>query len=389
VQILVSVVLVAAALAGCDGSSQPPRQPGRPSSTASQPQHPRSPDPQSPAPQAKTPAAAPAKAQPDIAGLTPAMRAVATRPAAPPTGLFLDRPQPADFRLMTYNMNRDSIFPAKDPIRAEKFQRLVKTLDPDVLALQEIRTFSADELAALLEAIAPRPTGAPWHAFRGNSTAILSKYPLTMTTAQLTPHTYRDPAIALIDLPDDRCPADLCLICNHFKCCGDFRNDSIRQRQADGVMNWLRDARAAGGDVDLPPSTAFVIAGDLNLVGGPEPLLTLLTGDVSDEAEFGPDFAPDWDDTDLTDAHPLHNALGPDDYTWRKDDSDYDPGRLDYVIYSDSVLVPLNRFVLNTVCMSDADLTTCGLERFDCCEDLRGRDLDHLPVVVDFRFRQR
>ena len=121
--IFVNVVVAAAAFFGCDGSSQPPRQPGRPSSNASHPQQPRSHKPQAPAPQAETPTVATAEPRPEVAGLTPAMRTAATRPVALPTGLFLDRPQSTDFRLMTYNMNRDSIFPSKNPIRAEKFQR--------------------------------------------------------------------------------------------------------------------------------------------------------------------------------------------------------------------------------------------------------------------------
>jgi endonuclease/exonuclease/phosphatase family metal-dependent hydrolase len=391
VLILTGLILAAAGLAGCDGASGPARQPGRPragqrqaTTTTAQQSHVSK-------WRASSNGAVSGKGQreagPEVAGLTEAMRAAAVRPAGGATGLFVDRPASADFRLMTYNVSWDSIFPGKSVTQAERFQRIIKAVDPDVLALQEIRRFSAAEVAALLEAINPQREGTSWHAFRGNSTAIVSKFPLTMTAARLEPHTYRDPAIAVVDLPDERCPVDLCLISSHFKCCGDLRNDPIRQRQADGIMHWLRDAREAGGEVELPARTAFVVAGDLNLVGGLQPLLTLLTGDISDEAVFGSDFAPDWDETALTDAHPLHNGVGPDDYTWRNDDSDFDPGRLDYVVYTDSVLEAVNGFVLNTTSMSEAELASCGLERFDCCADARGRDVDHLPVVVDFRMR--
>ena len=302
---------------------------------------------------------------------------------------FLDRPASADFRLMTYNVGWDSVFPSKDATRAERFQRIVRAVAPDVLALQEIRQFDARETAALLDEISPRPAGERWHACRGKSGAVASRFPLIRAITRLDPPTYRDPVIALIDLPDNRCAVDLCVVSNHFKCCGDANNDPIRQKQADGVMNWLRDARTPGGEVDIPEHTAFVFAGDLNLVGGPQPLLTLLTGDISDEALFGTDFAPDWDGTYLTDAHPLHNGSGPDDYTWRKDDSGFDPSRLDYVLYSDSVLEAVNQFVLNTILMSEAELANSGLERFDCCHDSHGRELDHLPVVVDLRIRPR
>ncbi|NLG42255.1 MAG: endonuclease/exonuclease/phosphatase family protein [Phycisphaerae bacterium] len=302
---------------------------------------------------------------------------------------FLDRPASADFRLMTYNVCWDSVFPSKDATRAERFQRIIRAVAPDVLALQEIRQFDASETAALLDEISPRPAGERWHACRGKAGVIASRFPLMWAFTRLDPPTYRDPVIALIDLPDNRCALDLCVINNHFKCCGGPSNDPIRQQQADGVMNWLRDARMPGGEVDVPEHTAFVFAGDLNLVGEPQPLLTLLTGDIFDEALFGTDFAPDWDGTDLTDAHPWHNGCGPDDYTWRNDDSAFDPSRLDYVLYSDSVLEAVNQFVLNTLLMSEADLADSGLERFDCCHDAHGRELDHLPVVVDLRIRGR
>lgn len=370
--IVASAVLATQRLGGCGGSSRPARHPGRSSARSHKPQK---------------PAAGAAVARREPEGLTPEMRARASRPAGAPSGTFLDRPGSADFRLMTYNVGWDSIFPIKNAVRAERFQRIVKAVNPDILALQEIRQFDAEEVAALLDVIDPQPRGESWYAFRAKSGAIVSRFPLIETCARLEVPTYRDPAIVLVDLPDARCPVNLCVISNHFKCCGDSRNEALRQQQADGVMAWLRDARMPGGSVSLPVSTAFVIAGDLNLVGGPEPLLTLLTGDISDEATFGPDFAPDWDGTNLTAAHPLHNGVGPDDYTWRKDDSSFDPGRLDYVVYSDSVLEAVHQFVLNTTCLSARDLSRCGLEQLDCCEDSRGRDLDHLPVVVDFRIR--
>ncbi len=378
---LLAAAALAVAPAGCEGESQPLRQPGRPSTTDSaQPAAAAAPG-VSPAPRTPPAAEPPALAR----AMGPEGAVSATRPSA--SGLFLDRPPAAQFRLLTYNVSWDSIFPTRNRPRARRFARLIRVLDPDVLALQEIRDFSAADIARLLDSIIPLPESRQWQAFRGESTAIASRFPLTQTAARLNPHTYRDPAIAVIDLPDDTCPADLCLLSSHFKCCEGHRNDPIRQRQADGIVSWLRAAYAGAGEFDLPACMPVVVAGDLNLVGGRQPMETLLTGDIQDEAEFGPDFPPDWDGTELTDAHPLQNGSGPADYTWRKDRSGYDPGRLDFVIYSDSVLEPVNCFILNTTTMSAADLATCGLERTDVAETVRGGDLDHLPVVVDFRIR--
>lgn len=59
------------------------------------------------------------------------------------------------------------------------------------------------------------------------------------------------------------------------------------------------------------------VIGDLNMVGGPQPLDTLLNGDIVDESTYGADSSPDWDGSALTDAHPLHNAAVTADYTWQ------------------------------------------------------------------------
>ena len=40
-------------------------------------------------------------------------------------------------------------------------------------------------------------------------------FPIRAIT-RLDPPTYRDPVIALIDLPDNRCAVDLCVVSNHF-----------------------------------------------------------------------------------------------------------------------------------------------------------------------------
>lgn len=317
------------------------------------------------------------------------MQALATQPAGRATDLFLDRRQPDDLRVMSYNVNWDKIFPDKDALGAEKFQRVVKALDPDIMSLQEIRENSADDVVALLNAVAPLPDGGTWHAYKGWTNVIVSRYPLRLTADRPDPPGQRQLALALVDLPDDRFPLDVYVINIHHKCCGGTANDPQRQQQSDALAAWIRDARTPGGRIDLPARTAVVIAGDLNLVGGPQPLLTLLTGDIQDEARYGPDAAPDWDDTTMTDAHPRHNATGPDDYTWRNDLDQFDPGRLDYVLYTDSVLEAVHAFVLNTTTLDPEALARSGLEWCDIALDLVGKELDHLPVVVDFRPAQR
>lgn len=299
------------------------------------------------------------------------------------TGTFLDRQQAGDLRLMSYNVEFDTIFSDTSPSQAPKIARLIKAVNPDILTLQEIYDHSAAQVATLMNSILPLPGGASWNAHKGFDNVIVSKYPLSMTRTTTVPHppstTY---SIALVDLPDAQYSKDFYFMNGHFKCCGGF--DYLRQEQADALVNWMRDARTPGGSVNLPAGTPMAVVGDFNIVESLDPLNTLITGDIFNNTKYGPDSAPDWDNTSLADSRPLHNAVGPDDYTWRDDSSIYNPGRLDFVLYTDSVITSPRRFILNTTTMSSADLAATGLQQLDSANS-PGR-FDHLPLIVDFRF---
>lgn len=310
------------------------------------------------------------------------------------TDTFIDRELASDLRVVSYNVLWDTIFPENNLIQADKFERVVTALDPDILNLQEIGHFfcqscvpkTAADVQSLLNSIAPIG-GNGWQVHKGSDNVIASKYPLSMTATDTVPAGDRGQAIALVDLPDAEFDTDFYFMNNHYKCCtnqsGSF--DAQRQQQSDAIVNWLRDARTPGGAVDLPQGTPFAVVGDLNIVGGPQPLDTLVDGNIIDESTYGPDSAPDWDGSHLTDARPVHNGSGTVEYTWRNDSSSFDPGVLDYIIYSDSVLDVGNKFVLNTVAMSTSERNATGLQEFDIVIDPSGGEYDHLPVVVDFR----
>ncbi len=372
---VIGTVLLAllVALAGCDRkSSSSSSAPSDESSTAAR--------------QSSSPA--PAAAKSDAASRRPA---AAPAPAAKP---FIEREDANDLRIVVFNI--DSVYPERKYLMNRAFKRVVKALDPDILALQEIGGMhSAEFVAEMLDEIMPLADGAKWHAYKGTSNhmanLIAARFPLSMTGDVTVPPAREEGdrqarvAFALIDLPDDRFATDLYLTNHHFKSSGGEANDELRQEEADALVNWLRDARTPGDSVDLPENTPIVVVGDLNTVGGPQIIKTVLTGDIQDEQRFGADAAPDWDDSPMTDAKPKHNAVGPDVYTWRNDRSEFDPGRLDYVIYSDSVMEVAHSFVLNTTTMSEKLLADAGLETYDVCDDGVGVVFDHLPLVVDFR----
>lgn len=333
----------------------------------------------------------------------PETAAPTTQPAAPEAArparpeFSVARPADAPLRVMCYNVLWNSMFPEVSPTLAEKFGRLVQAVKPDVLILEEIGThpqdrdkpdarhYTAEDVLRQMNVVYPLGDGQQWYAHQGADDVIVSRYPLSLTATATDPVGERDQAIALVDLPDDQFPVDLYIMANHFKCCGDTQNDGRRQQQADSIIAWLRDARTPGGHIDLPADTAVIVGGDLNIVGSFQPVKTLITGDIQDEAAYGVDFAPDADGTALTDLEPRHNRYEEETYTWRDDTSEYGPGRLDYIIYSDAVLDAVNKFILDTTTMTDAELAAAGLQKYDVCVDNVGKEFDHLPMVVDFK----
>ncbi len=311
------------------------------------------------------------------------------------TGTFIDRHLPTDLRVMSYNILWDTIFPDKDPVKAAKFSRVINALNPDLLNLQEIgdpftpgwTPKTGTDVRNLLNSIAPLSGGGSWHVYKGGDNVIASKYPLSLMRSNTFPVGDKPQAIALVNLPDEQFPSDFYLMNNHFKCCGGVGSteDALRQKQSDAIVNWIRDAKNPGGSINLAPGTPFAVVGDLNIVGGLQPLNTLLDGNIIDNAIYGSDSPPDWDGTNLTDARPSHNGAGSNFYTWRNDGSPFAPGQLDFVLYSDSALDVGNKFVLNTVAMTSAQRNATGLLRFDTAQGSSSTNFDHLPVVVDFR----
>jgi endonuclease/exonuclease/phosphatase family metal-dependent hydrolase len=312
------------------------------------------------------------------------------------TGTFIDRKESTDVRVMSYNILWDTIFPSVSVSQSEKFARVIHALDPDILNLQEIDffgddvTYTATDVKNLMNTIQPLPGGSSWFTYKGSDNVIVSKYPLSLTRSDTSPTTGRSLAMALVNLPDSRFGTDFYFMNNHFKCCGSpgGPEDVQRQQQADALVSWMRNARTAGGLITLPTNTPMAVVGDFNLVGLPDPLQTLLTGNISNEAAYGSDSPPDWDGTGLADLHPYHNITGADDYTWREDGSGFNPGRLDYILYTDSVLEVANKFILNTVAMSPTQLAATGLHQDDILKYSAGW-YDHLPLVVDFRLDLR
>jgi hypothetical protein len=128
----------------------------------------------------------------------------------------------------------------------------------------------------------------------------------------------------------------------------------------------------------VPYGTAILFTGDTNFVGTSGQRTSILTGNISDNATYGPDFAPDWDGGALTDviSRHTHRRMA---WTWRSNTSAFWPGRLDYLVLNDSAVLPGTHFILDPSEMSADSLTAYGLLNTD------GLGSDHLPVCVDLR----
>jgi len=282
-------------------------------------------------------------------------------PPPPPPPVALERREEDGIRILTWNVLFDGLFKRPAP-----FLRVLRAIDPDVICFQEVWSHTARHAADQVSLAIPEAT---WHGAHTTDGLIVSRYPFLDARAIDEAGNYW----ALVDLPDDRFAVDLSVVSAHPPCCD---NEVGRQEQLDGIAAWLRDLAAPGG-AGVPYGTPTVVAGDMNLVGGASQVETLLAGTIANEEAYGPSHPADWDGTPLADADPRH-AGGTENHTWRSARDSFAPGKLDYVVYSDSVLKLGNAFVLATEELSEADLRRYGLRRNDTVEAS-----DHLPVVAD------
>ena len=298
----------------------------------------------------------------------------------------------SDVRILSWNVKTNSILPP-DGLRRDSFARIVRAMDPDVIALQEVmRPNLAVILSQLMNRIIPLDDGRSWSVHTVSDNVLISRHPMRWTGGSLTvPHprlenfTYGF-AAALVDLPESAGVTDLLLIATHNKSGANDDDVRLRQRHADAIVRWVRDGRGSAQENSIADRTPIVVLGDINVV--PEvsmaPFETLLRGDIFDEPTFGPDSSIDWDGTDMADAKPSHNGWGREYYTWRNDDLPFAPSALDRILYTDSVMSVRRRFVLNTTTLSPTELANLRLEKSDVLFDGNPREYDHLPLVVDF-----
>jgi endonuclease/exonuclease/phosphatase family metal-dependent hydrolase len=281
-----------------------------------------------------------------------------------PEPIPLARRHEDDIRIVTYNNLNEGMI---DPEREPHFRRILQALDPDVIAVQE--HWEWNEINDVVQSWFP---DEQWYAsWTYRDLVVLSRFPI-LNDANLI--SSERTMCALLDT-EDELGKNLLVINSHLSCCA--YNDS-RQEQVDEFAsvwrNWITNS---DGPFDLEFETPFVHVGDFNFVGYRQQVETLRIGDIVDENEYGDDFPPDWDASNIVDlfSRHTHKRMG---YTWRSDGSSFNPGKLDYIFYSDATIDTGKHYILNTLALDDETLAGYGLEWDDTQEAS-----DHLPRVFD------
>ncbi|WP_420575059.1 endonuclease/exonuclease/phosphatase family protein [Kordia sp.] len=273
-------------------------------------------------------------------------------------------------RIVAYNTLLDGLLDAN---RLDDFERIIKSLQPDIVGFIESAGTSETYVKGLFDTWLPLGTVDGWYVKKHGGEVTVSRWEITQQWDHLTRQFP-----VLINLPDTIYHTDLLFTNAHLSCCG---ADTSRQDQVDQYAAFILDAKTPGGLVTLPENTPFVYGGDLNLVGFAQQLETLKTGDIQDTATYGPGGFLDWDNTEVKE----ENCLQADvrmNYTWRSDSQAFPPGKLDFILFSDFTLKAEKSFVLQTELMSAARLTSYNLQQSDT-----GTASDHFPVVTDFSIK--
>lgn len=286
---------------------------------------------------------------------------------AQPAELPLERAADAAIRVAFWNLNGR----LGNPTAEGAMQRILTATSPDVIGFSEVSNTSAAVVANKLNNWLPIENGS-WYVVKDDyDLMVASRFPI----ASAHPGVFRSFPVTLSGVPGWENP--LLFTSSHLKCCGGASNEAQRQSEADEFMAFMRDAYLPGGELTLPAEAPAIFGGDLNMVGLAGPIYTLITGDIADEAAYGPDFQPDADGSPLTE-WPIVQSDAAFDFTWENTNSEFGPGKLDYIITRDDVAPVLRGYTLNTAAMSVARLFQAGLNAGDS-----EAASDHFIVVAD------
>ena len=284
---------------------------------------------------------------------------------------FISNPEPIDLeklnlndiRLISYNTWNEGIL---DNERQIYFQRILQALNPDIIALQEHGDWEYIEY--IIQSWFPEES---WNAsWTYGDLVVLSRFTILNDSNMSSGRT-----MAVLLDTEAELGKNLLIFNSHLSCCD---NNEDRQDQVDQfTQEWREWVLNETGPFNIDYGTPFIHVGDFNFVGYKQQVETILLGDIENEYEYGDDFFPDWDSSPVIDLSPrhTHKRMG---YTWRKDVSSFNPGKLDYIFFSDATIDTGRNYILNTLAMDDLVLDQYLLERNDT-----ENASDHLPLIFD------
>ena len=276
-------------------------------------------------------------------------------------------------RVMAYNVERDGITSVD---KTTEYNHIFNAIKPDIIGLTEVYESSSQQIADRISFFLPPNQNEQWfHKKEGEYDIVLvSKYKIKESFTINSEVGHAASGAFLLDLR----PAfetDMLVIVSHPKCCSGVQEDLKRQNQFDAIIAFIRNAVGEGGALSVADKTPLLIMGDMNLVGDSRQYQTLITGDIKFNEVYGEDFVPDWDSTGLDDAIPYVTNTG---MTYTTNPGSFPPGRLDFIVYSASVLEKVNSFVFDTNQLTLEQLANFVINKSDT------EVSDHLPVVADF-----
>ena len=301
-------------------------------------------------------------------------------------GYSVKKENPSFLRILSYNVLRDNLF---ETSLFDEYSRILKAVDADIIAFQEIYDNTSQATADLIETILPSEEGESWYHSKAEDIDPNNPYntDLVIVSRFRIKESFRIEGFyiegsvidranfgVLLDLRPEY-DSDLLVINAHPPCCS---RDDRRQEEVDKIMAFIRDSKSDGGELNLVENTPILIVGDMNFVGFDSQRNTLLRGDIQNNEAYGPDFTPDWNGSDFADSKPYTTNI-PGTFTWYNEEESFPPGRLDYIIYSSSVMTLKNSYSLFTPSMAPDSLLRYDLQLNDVVSAS-----DHLPLVADF-----
>ena len=290
-----------------------------------------------------------------------------------PLSGFIEKESINSLRMMAYNIERDGITATE---KTTEFNHIFNAIKPEIIGLTEVYQSSSKQVADRLEFFLPSDINQMWfHGKEGEYDIVLvSRYQIMQSATIESEVGHNASGAFLLDLRP-KFNSDMLVVVAHPKCCSGTEEDQKRQNQFDAIISFIRNSANNIGDLTILPNTPIVVMGDMNLVGDSRQYKTLISGDIEYNETYGKDFIPDWDSTGLDDAIPYVLNTG---MTYTTNPGSFPPGRLDFIVYTNSVLKEENSFIFDTKKLTTEQLLKYGLSEKDT------EVSDHLPVVVDF-----